>query len=153
MDNRKWSRWLLIGLLHWLGHGRAMETYLAVVCATYGTALLIFPNTGWSSQALRDLTWAGTIQYLAWLMIAKAILSIYGVVANINNYHYSRTARATGAVLGAWIWGWFISKFALIDFPYTLGAFFAGVALLFCIRTIGLAYLNLPHPGAAGAFE
>lgn len=141
------TRWLLVGLLHWLGHGRAMETFLAVVCGSYGVFLITVPSAGWSSSALRDLTWNGTVQYLAALMVLKAILSLYGVISNINNLPLSRPARVTGALLGSWVWLWFISKFALVEFPYTLGAFFAGASLLFCIRTIGLAYLNLPRPG------
>jgi hypothetical protein len=84
-------------------------------------------------------------------MLVKAAFSFYGLVANINGWRGSRTFRILGALLGAWIWTWFLSKFVLVDFPYPLGAFFAAIALVFCIRTVALAYLNLPRPGVPGA--
>lgn len=135
----------------WLGHGRAIEAYLILVCGTYAAILLIHPSSAADSPATLDLYWSGNSQFVAMIFVAKALTSGTGLVLNIVNLPGSRFFRISGACLGSVIWAWYVAKFSLVGEPATLGMVFAAVSFLVSIRIMGMAYANLPRPGAPGA--
>lgn len=134
-----------------LGHGRAMESYLALFAGSYGIAILFIPDAAFSSSAMRDIAWEGYSPHVALLFISKAALTGYGLAANIKNWRWSRQFRIVGAIIGLWIWSSTILKFVIVGNPYTLGAFAAFWCFIFSVRIIALAIANLPRPGVSGS--
>lgn len=135
----------------YLGHGRAVESYLGLIALSYGTALLMSPYAQFNSQATIDIAWLGYGHYIGIPLATKGMFTLYGLVANIHGWPYSRLFRFVGALIGSGVWLWFYAKFALLGVPFTFGSFFALFSFLYSIRIMALALADLPRPGVAGA--
>lgn len=135
----------------WLGHGRAVECYLAIVAGLYGLLLLLVPGAAFDSKATVDIAWLGYGHYLSLPLLAKAILTGSGLVLNIKGKQISRKLRFFGALIGTAIWTFLAVKFLAIGAAASVGFPFCAMALLFSIRIMGLALAGLPRPGAPGA--
>jgi hypothetical protein len=133
-----------------LGHGRATEFLLAGFAGSYGLALLIYPELGWGSSALRDLFWRGEGQYVSISLVVKSILTGWGLLANIKDWPHEKELRLSGAFLGAIVWAWFFLQFNTNDSPGAFGAFASFWFFIFSIRIMGMAFLGLPIPGNSG---
>lgn len=131
----------------WLGHGRAMELYLACVTAIYGIALLTQSgNIGNPTTA--DLAWFGYDRFFAIPLLAHAALAGSGLIGNILGWPWSRWARFAGAMLGCAMWTWVSVKLGIVGNFSASGFVFGAPAALFCVRIMGMALADLPHPGS-----
>lgn len=150
-----WTRGLEVVLTifaaKYLGHGRAMESFLACFAGSYGVALLFVPEAAFSSTSTEDIAWMGYGQLVALPFLAKSALTAYGLVGNIWDFPYSRQFRIVGASVGLWIWSTMILKFIWVGTPYTVGVFAAGWCFYHSVRVIALALANLPRPGHPGS--
>lgn len=135
----------------WLGHGRRLEAALTLICGIYGLGLFIFPPLALDSKATVDLYWAGYGRIIAVPFLLKAILTGWGLLANINAWSYSRSLRCCGALVGAFIWWAMIWKFTKYGAPFSFGSVCAVVFLLSSIGIFSMALANRPIPGAPGA--
>lgn len=135
----------------WLGHGRAIECYLACVAGLYGLILLAVPGAAFDSSATADLAWHGYGRLIAVPLLLKSLLTGGGLILNIRAARYSRPLRMAGAFVGSVIWIWFALKFASMFAFATVGFPFCAGAALFSIRIMGMSAANLPRPGAPGA--
>lgn len=135
----------------WLGHGRAIECYLACVAGLYGLLLIAVPGAGLDSSATADLAWHGYGWLVGMPLLAKAIATGSGLIFNIRGLRCSRYLRMTGAFIGSMIWIWFTLKFATNRTFATVGFPFCVFASLFSIRIMAMAAANMPRPGAPGA--
>jgi hypothetical protein len=133
----------------WLGHGRAIECYLACVTVIYGVALLM-PGAAFDSRVTYDLAWLGYGQVLAIPLLLHAVLAGTGLAGNIAGWRSSRMLRFFGGMLGCAIWTWYTIKFALGDQFAAVGFPFCAMAALFSVRVMGMALANLPRPGVPG---
>jgi len=140
---------LMVLAAPWLGHGRASECFLALVCAGYGTSLLVNPGMASDIPATVDIAWTGNVRIFALPYIIKALLTGSGLALNIYGSACSRQLRFLGGLVGLLIWTWWASKLYLID-AIGLGFFFYVMAGIFSVRIMGLALANLPRPGAPG---
>jgi hypothetical protein len=135
----------------WLGHGRAIECFLAIVAGLYGSLLLLIPEAAFDSKATVDIAWLGYGQYLALPLIIKASLTGTGLLLNIRGMRYSRQFRFLGALLGTLIWIFLAAKFLVLGLIASVGFPFCAPAALFSVRIMGMALADLPRPGAPGA--
>lgn len=133
-----------------LGHGRATELLLAGFAGSYGLALLLYPELGWGSSALRDMFWRGEGQFISIPLVTKSVLTGWGLVANIKNWPWERQLRLSGAFLGACVWAWFFIQFNANEASGAFGTFASAWFFLFSIRIMGMAFLGLPIPGDYG---
>ena len=145
------DRLAIVFAASWLGHGRAIECYLALVAGLYGTTLLAVPDAAYDSKATIDIAWTGYGSLLAIPLLAKAGLTGAGLILNVLGCRGSRLPRFFGALLGSLIWSWLATKLILIGAVATTGFPFCVGASLFSVRIMGMALANLPRPGAPGA--
>lgn len=134
----------------WLGHGRAVESYLSAVGAIYGLAL-IEPGAAFDSKATFDIAWWGYGYWLSTILIAYGVASGVGLIGNIKGWQCSKAIRFSAACSGFMIWSWFSFKFAVLGNFAAVGFPFTFCAALYSIRIMGLSLAGLPRPGAPGA--
>jgi hypothetical protein len=133
-----------------LGHGRALETFLAFVCAVYAAILILAPDAIHQSQAIRLVAWYGYGWIVILIFIAKSVFTSLGVIGNIKGWSGSRIYRTIGAFIGTSIWCWFLSQFVAYDALDALGSALCIGGIVASVRIIGMAWANLPRPGAIG---
>lgn len=133
-----------------LGHGRATEFLLSGMAGSYGLALLFFPSLGFESQATRHVFWQGQGVYVVIGLLTKAILSSWGLLANIRSWPYERSIRFIGAFIGAIVWLWFLFQFSFLSAVGAFGTFACFWFFVFSIRAMGMAIIGLPAPGSPG---
>lgn len=131
-----------------LGHGRALESYLGAAALIWGIELLL-PIKGTRSVALYDLP--------MWVVGVSALtaggITLAGVILNGVGIAVSRQIRMVGAVLSILLWTWLTIKCILVDSSGILGFPFVLLAAPAALRALYLASLNLPVPGAPGRWR
>lgn len=140
----------LLGVFR-LGQGPKPEASLIRVCFLYGMILLLVPGAAFDSQATRDIAWAGYGHFMSIPFLMMAMISGYGLIANINGWSYSHVFRFCGALLGSFIWLWLMWKFTAVGSPLTFGSVCALVFLIDSLWVAVMALSGLPKPGATGA--
>lgn len=131
-----------------LGHGRALESFLAFICAVYAAILLAYPEAQYQSQATAPLAWRGYGWVFPIPFIAKSFFTAIGVYGNINAWPHSRTYRVIGGFIGTFIWLWFLTQYIAFDMFGALGAALCIGGTVASVRIIGMAWANLPIPGS-----
>lgn len=135
----------------WLGHGRALEAFLAFICVVYSAILLLVPGAPMQSQATAQLAWEGAGPLLiAAPFILKAAFTTTGLYRNIRGLSWSRFYRIVGALIGTFTWSWYLTQFIAYDAVGALGTAMCIGGIVASIRIIGMAGANLPPPGAPG---
>lgn len=132
-----------------LGHGRAVESLLALAAFIYGMMLLLFPAKTANVEVTFDIAWMGYARIMAYPFLFKALMSGLGVYGNIRGWKRSRYLRITGAVIGSFLWTWYASKCWAVGTQVSLGW---AASLVFCIgslRVMAMASIDLPKPSAA----
>lgn len=143
------ERWLIAVLgAKALGHGRALESFLAFVCFVYAMIILFVPDAPLQSQATVDLAWEGYGKYIAIPFLLKAILTGWGVYTNKQGLPISRFCRIAGATVGTFLWTFLLFKFIAFDAIGALGTALCIGGIVASLRIVGLAMANLPPPGA-----
>lgn len=134
-----------------LGHGRRMEGFLLLAKVIGAVVFFLFPSATELSGATYDLYWLGLGNYLFGFFLLAALLSGYGLLANIHGWPGSRMPRVLGAGVGFFIW-FFLSMKLLIVGDYASEGFVLGVVAMFYgeLGTIFYAVADLPRPGAMG---
>lgn len=133
----------------WLGHGRAVECFLACTAGLLGVGILAFPGASCVSVATSGLPADGYGRLLLVQPLLKAALTGGGLFLNIQGGPYSNQIRFFGALIGSFIWVWLIFQFAPLDVFLFLGPFLV-MAALFSVRIMGMALAGVPLPGAPG---
>lgn len=137
----------------YLGHGRGLEVYFALVMMTWGFQIFWSPEALWQSLALRDYYLTIQNHYVGAIVFTAGFTSSTGLALNIAGIGYCRFFRMAGALLSLAIWLFMLSNI----FQETGG--YGGVVpwYLWAIpanaRLFYLGILNLPRPGARGQFE
>ena len=138
-----------MSVVSFLGHGRALETYLVGVKILFG--IFIFPVPAkLSVAALSDLQWFYSDPTIAAPFFIIGIVQGVGLILNAKGYEISWLFRAGGALAAIMLWSALITKSILI------GAVSTGIMPFLCMSlgaSIFILYkaLNgLPAPGAAG---
>lgn len=134
-----------------LGHGRATEFLLTCMAGSYGLALVMFPELGLESQATRDIFWRGDGGIITTMLLVKAALSGWGLTANIRGWPLDRPIRFAGALIGAWVWIWFVCQFNFNSATGSVGTFACFWFFIFSARIMGMSILGLPSPGKPSA--
>lgn len=130
-----------------LGHGRALETFLAFVCFVYACILAFIPDAPYQSSATADLAWYyGRGLALPFLIIA--IFAGWGVYSNKKGLPYSRQCRIIGALIGTFTWTFFLVKFGATDSIGALGTALCIGGIVASLRIMGMAMADLPQPGS-----
>jgi hypothetical protein len=148
---RPWERLLSIWhrIERFLGHGRALETFLTLVTFQFWVILVFSP---WRPHiiALQDVPlsdWAISVPFL----VSWAPSSV-GLFLNAWGFEASRYFRIVGASAGMTVWFYILTKNCLV------GYWFAGVnpwctmGILSSAWIIHRGMLGLPRPGAPGEF-
>lgn len=135
----------------WLGHGRALEAFLALICAIYAGILLLVPGAAFQSQATAQFVWEGVHPiWIAMPFILKTVFTTIGLYRNIQGLSWSRFYRIVGALIGTFTWSWYLTQFIAYDAVGALGTATCIGGIVASIRIIGMAGANLPPPGAPG---
>lgn len=133
----------------WLGHGRAVESYLIGAGMLYGLVLLI-PGAAFDSTATADIAWWGYGHWIALPLLLYASIALFGLLANIHGWPLSRTLRFVAALAGFMIWTWYSAKFVALGQFAAVGFPFTAMSALFSVRVMGFALAGLPRAGAPG---
>jgi len=146
-------KWLAyIFLAPWLGHGRATEALMCGFSLVYA-AVLMPEAAAFDSQATREIALAGYGQFLLVPFLVHGVVSGVGLLLNINGCcgSTSRWLRFIAAMMFCYIGIWFAAQFIQVGAIGAFGFPFAVVAPIFSMRTMVMAILDLPRPGAPGA--
>jgi hypothetical protein len=134
-----------------LGHGRAMETYLALVLITIGFQILMSPETLNTTLALKIYYYLVPHALISIPFFMVGFGKITGLFLNIQGYQISRWFRMGAAIAAMMLWLFQISNIAQEfgvfyngAFPFYLWSFAASARLFY------LGLRNLPRPGAPG---
>lgn len=132
----------------YLGHGRALETYLACLKILFG--LILFPGWPINVAVLSDLQWFVPDIVIASPFLVVGVLQAIGLYLNAKGFEFSWIIRAAAATIAIFMWSWLLTKSILIGQLFTtitplcvLGVPASGYILRKAIR-------RLPIPGAAG---
>jgi hypothetical protein len=143
------ERWIVAILgARALGHGRALESFLAFVCFVYAMDVLFWPNAAFQSQATADIAWKGYGYVISIPFLLKAGFTGWGVYANRHSLPGSRQCRIIGGTIGTFLWTFFLVKFYAVDAIGALGTALCIGGIVASIRIVGLAMADLPRPGA-----
>lgn len=137
----------------YLGHGRALEAYFALVMMTWGCQILWSPEALWQSIALHDYYWSIPNYYVGAAIFIAGITASAGLALNVSGVGYCRFFRMGAALLSIAIW-----LFMLANIVQETGGYGAVVpwyiwAIPANARLFYLGILNLPRPGSRGQFE
>lgn len=144
------ARSLTRGLNHFLGHGRALETYLVVLKYLIVGFFFFNPTHIAQTYAFYDLLWfiPSIVIVMPFLVIAS--LQLVGLITNYAGYEWSWLPRFIGAFMAMVVWAWVLIKsFAVDSFGFTVP--------LCCASILGSTWLlwkawnRLPIPGAPGS--
>lgn len=143
---------LLVRCNLYLGHGRGIETFFALVLLTWGCQILWSPEALWQSVALRDYYWVIPNYYIGIAIFVTGMITSIGIATNISGISYSRFFRMAASLLSIGIWIFMLSNIFQETggysgtVPWYLWAIPANARLFY------LAHLNLPRPGDGGQF-
>ena len=138
-----------IKLNRFLGHGRALETFLAGGKISVSVYFFVQPKHVGQVSALYDLMWYVPEIFLIAPLFIIGMLQITGLVLNYYGVEWSWVPRAVGASSATFLWGWVIVK------NIEIGAY--GLSIPICTwLLLGSSWIwwkawnRLPVPGAAG---
>lgn len=135
-------------ILRYLGHGRALETFLGVLKILIGITLM-FSNLSERTPSLADIAWSYSNAAIASPFLIVGVLQFSGAVFNMLGHEWSWRLRCVGAFFAILMWSIFLSKSSLIGqssfvLPLALACLPASAFLLY------KSWNRLPIPGAAG---
>lgn len=139
--------WIRFSLF--LGHGRALESYLVGVKMLFGVFVLV-PHGSVHIIALNDLLWYVPETVIALPFFVIGLVQLFGMLMNYIGREWSWIPRAVGAGAAICMWVWFITKLVYIDAVITGMMPFCVMSLLGSIWIYWKAWNRLPVPGAAG---
>src|SRR5678815_4031175 len=94
----------LVGvILRYLGHGRALETFLGFLKITIGVNI-IFTTLSERTPTLVDLTWFVSSAAIGAPFIVVGGLQFSGAMLNMAGYEWSWIPRSTSALLAILMW-------------------------------------------------
>lgn len=132
-----------------LGHGRALESYLVGVKLLF-VFFIVIPHQTINMLALQDLRWWMSAPIIAIPFFCIGLLQLVGLVLNYKGYEYSWAIRCVGASLGTCMWFWIIIKNIAIS-EYTAGTM--PFCIMSCMASTWIwwkAWNRLPIPGSSG---
>lgn len=145
---------LFIGRIHsFLGHGRALEAYLAAVLITWGIQIVWSPEALKESLALRDFYYSVPNWHIAIPILVAGIASATGLVLNIYGCKICRWFRVAGAFLAMCVWGFMLTQIVQENGGYGGAMPHYIWDIPACLRLLYLGAFNLPPPGAAGQWS
>lgn len=135
-------------IMRYLGHGRALETFLSILKTLIGVTIL-FSDLGEKTPVLADLTWLYPNTIIAAPFLIVGFLQLCGVLFNMAGYEWSWVLRSTAALLALFMWTTFLTKSGLLGessfmFPLAIACLPASAFLLY------KSWNRLPIPGAVG---
>lgn len=148
MQLRNFSFNFLTRFEAFLGHGRALESYLGGLKILIG--LCVLPGWPINIAVLSDLQWFVPDFLIALPFLFVGFTQIFGLYLNAMGVEWSWILRAIAAFVAIFMWSWLLSKAILIgDFSSVIVplAIMGIPASTFIFRK---ALKRLPVPGAAG---
>ena len=131
-----------------LGHGRALEAYLAGIKLVFG--LILLPGWPLSIKALSDLQWFAPDPVIAAPFLLIAGTQGVGLYLNARGVEESWILRAVGATGAIMMWSWLLTKSILIGEVSTSLTPLCLMSLPASVFILWKALNRLPVPGAAG---
>lgn len=131
-----------------LGHGRALEAYLAGVKLIFG--LILLPGWPLSVRALSDLQWFVPDPIIAAPFLLIAVAQGAGLYLNARGIEESWILRAAAAAMAIMLWSWLLSKSILIGEVSTSLMPLCVMSLPASVFILWKALNRLPVPGASG---
>lgn len=135
-----------------LGHGRALETFFALVLLTWGCQILWSPEALKQSIALRDYYWTIPNHYIGMIVLGCGAISTLGIILNVSGIKFARYFRMIAALISMAIWLFLLSNLFQESGGYGGSAPWYFWAIPANARLFYLGLLNLPKPGAPGQF-
>lgn len=135
-------------LLLYLGHGRALETYIGLLKIATGITLAL-TDLDVRVPAFNDITWYYSRTAVALPFLIVGGLQIAGTFLNIKGIEFNWVLRATGAICAIFMWTAILLKTSLIG-QSSLTIPLATVSIPASIFLFWKAWNRLPIPGAQG---
>lgn len=130
-----------------IGHGRALETFLVLVKFQYALLLSIAPR---NILLFTAVTESGNQVIFAAIFFVIGCIQATGLVLNLEGNSMCHRYRVIGGTLAIMLWIYvitrtFLSGFATAIYPWAI------TAMLGSMWIVRRGTLGLPHPGAPGA--
>jgi len=132
-----------------LGHGRALETYLVGVKLLFALFIVV-PHGPAHIVALNDLLWYVPEEAIVVPFVLIGTTQLVGLMANYHGYKWSWVLRFIGAAAAIAMWIWFIIKLIWINAVLTGMMPFCVMSCLGSVWLLWKAWNGLPLPGAVG---
>lgn len=132
-----------------LGHGRALELFLATLKIGLGAWIVLAPHGVPDVPPIADLAWHYPSSYLAMPFFLVGSLQLLGWSLNWRGFEFSWALRAAAATLAIFMWVWLCVKTEFVgeSSPLVVVAF---VSIPFSTLLLYKAWNRLPIPGAPG---
>jgi len=132
-----------------LGHGRALELFLATLKVGLGVWIIMEPHSVKDVPPIADLAWHYPSSALAAPFFLVGGLQMFGWTLNWTGFECSWIFRATAALLAIFMWWWLVMKTEFVGDSSPLFVL-AVISIPFSSLLLYKAWNRLPIPGTPG---